>query len=356
MDDNKFSGYYCKKCNSIPLIQIIPKINNIKILTSCKCNKQYQNIDSFIKNYYFQDIDALNITSKDKNKKEFCQNNQKEKDFDIKLIIDKFNKAKEKLYKEGLELKNKIIDFYQRKIDKINEVYNSYIINNNKIILLIEQIIKSYQLITDNQTSIKNINNNCLFNENNKARKLMNDNFNLEKTFEMIVEYFKEEYIFSDTCIKEGFEIKSFFYNKNSVKCLIEMGNNICAASLNNDPNIILFDLNNLNEAKIAFKAHQRKISWIDNNLITCGDNGEIKIWPVINQNFISERLKSNENEEGTFYKANKLIYFDIKAILIYKSEDKEMEKIEKMIEIKDNEFLAFSPKRIFLYKYIINN
>ena len=51
--NEKFSGYYCKKCNFIPFIQIIPKEKNIKIFSSCKCRKQYENIDSFIKICYY---------------------------------------------------------------------------------------------------------------------------------------------------------------------------------------------------------------------------------------------------------------------------------------------------------------
>ena len=54
--NEKYSGFYCKKCNFIPLIQIIPKEKNIKIFSSCKCRKQYEDIDSFIKNKYHKNI------------------------------------------------------------------------------------------------------------------------------------------------------------------------------------------------------------------------------------------------------------------------------------------------------------
>ena len=65
MDKSKFSGYFCKKCQTIPLIQIIPSENNINIFSSYKYNKKYRIIDSFIKNNYYKDIIEINKISKD---------------------------------------------------------------------------------------------------------------------------------------------------------------------------------------------------------------------------------------------------------------------------------------------------
>ena len=50
METKKYSGFYCKKCNSIPLFHIINKENKIKIYNVCHCSKQYETQDSFIKN------------------------------------------------------------------------------------------------------------------------------------------------------------------------------------------------------------------------------------------------------------------------------------------------------------------
>ena len=49
MEQKKYSGYYCNKCNYIPLIKIIQTNNEIKVYSSCKCKKQYTNIESFLK-------------------------------------------------------------------------------------------------------------------------------------------------------------------------------------------------------------------------------------------------------------------------------------------------------------------
>jgi len=117
MKINKYSGYYCQKCNLIPLIQIIPQKNNIKIFSSCKCNKQYQNIESFIKKYYKKDVVDINKISKESNINEYYKykKNNEENKVDINLIINKLNKAKEKIKNEGREIKDRIIEIYEKK-------------------------------------------------------------------------------------------------------------------------------------------------------------------------------------------------------------------------------------------------
>ena len=47
------------------------------------------------------------------------------------------------------------------------------------------------------------------------------------------------------------------------------------------------------------------------------------------------------------------MINLNLNPISIYKSEKNKLTKIEKMINIKDNQFLVVSTKSIFLFKYI---
>ena len=221
-------------------------------------------------------------------------------------------------------------------------------------------MIKSYQLINDNSSNIKNFINNCNFNEQNKAKNLLNNNFTMLETFHNdIKNYFQNEYIISKSSIKEGFEINSLFYIKNSVKCFIGIDNNLCASCFNNYPNIILFNLNNLHEEKISFKAHLQKTNWIiesnKNNLITCGDDGLIKIWPIINENTFSENIKTIDNREKPYLRGNKIININLNPIYEYKLDNNKISKIEKMIHLKENKFIAFTGKNVFLFKYMIN-
>ena len=355
MEEKKNSIYYCIKCKQIPIIQIVPHERHVKIFSSCNCNKKFKSIDSFLNN-----DNNKNIKDNNKISKELINNNdkiQKNDKLGIDLIIDKFNRIKTIFYKDGNELKNKIIGIFQKKIEEINEVYNNYISNNNKIILIIEKLIKSYQIIKDNPTFIRNILNNCNFNDPNKAKILLNKHYsNIETCFSEIKNYFNKEYIISNSSIKEGFDINYFFYDAHSVKCFIELDNNICASCLKNSPNIILLGLDKLNKEKILLKADSKAINWMiksnQNNLITCGNDCSIKIWPTLNEQLIMEKIKLNKNK---ILGKEKTKFIDLEPIFVYKSDIHEINKIEKMINLKGKQFLAISKISIFLFEYVIN-
>ena len=210
----KYSGYYCQKCNLIPLIKIIPQNNNIKIFSSCKCHKQYQNIETFIKNNYKKDIVDLNKISKESIINEYYKykNNKEENKKDINLIINEFNQVKDIIIEDGKEIKNIIIETYQKKINEINQIYDKFIENNNKIILIIEQMIKSYQLISDNQSNILNLLNNSCFYKKNKIKFLLNDYNSLDSLLKEAENYFNEEFIIMNSSKLEGFENKYLMF------------------------------------------------------------------------------------------------------------------------------------------------
>ena len=135
MSEKQYSGYYCNKCNYIPLIKIIPKNNDIKVFSSCKCNKQYESIESFFKNKYRNNI--ANIDQIIKESPNNSHNQIKIEESKLKLIIDKFNKEKSKIIEEGINIKNQLIDIFNKKIEEINEMYLKYSEKNNKIILIL---------------------------------------------------------------------------------------------------------------------------------------------------------------------------------------------------------------------------
>ena len=103
IDKSKYDGYFCKKCNSIPIIQIIPKKTNTKILSACKCHKQYENIESFIKNKSLKNkIEISRISN------EPISNFLKETNINLDSVKTKFEKAKKELSQNADELKNKL--------------------------------------------------------------------------------------------------------------------------------------------------------------------------------------------------------------------------------------------------------
>ena len=114
--------------------------------------------------------------------------------------------------------------------------------------------------------------------------------------------------------------------------------------------------MNDLNsKLKICFKAHSGNVNWIiktnKNNLISCGDDGIIKIWPLISENIFSEIDKSQTDE-----KSPNLINYKLNPIYEYQSDFKEMNTIKKMINITDNSFLALSDTCIFLFSYSLKD
>ena len=361
MEISKYSGYYCQKCNLIPLIQIIPQQNNIKIFSSCKCHKQYQSIEAFIKKNYKNDIVDINKISKESLINEYYKykNKKEENKVDINFIINKLNQAKDKIRKEGMEIKERIIEIYQRKINEINQLYDNYIKKNNNIILVIEQMIKSYQLINDNQSNIYNLLNNCSFNDKNKSKNLLKNYITLDSLFKNAENYFNEELIILNSSKSEGFENKYLFFSNNSIRTFIELDGGICASCSNNQSNIYLYNLNDLNYENYSFKAHLKEVNWIiksnKNNIISCSDDGIIKIWPIITTSFLL-KIKSNISEEKDLkvYKTKKVNDISLKPLYEIEFVDEDTIIIEKMINLKDDKFAACSKANVFIFKYII--
>ena len=57
-----FSGFYCKKCNVIPLIRLnIFDKKNINFTAKCKCNTKFLTYDKLYNNYYSKNIEQKKI-------------------------------------------------------------------------------------------------------------------------------------------------------------------------------------------------------------------------------------------------------------------------------------------------------
>ena len=350
--EENYSGFLCKKCNFIPFIQIIPRKNKIKIFSSCNCCKHYEDIDVFTKNKYQKNIKDKNRINKKPNFKYFNKNEEK---INIEGIINNLNVTKEALNKNAIKIKDEIIGLYKMRIEEIKNLYENYTKNNNKIALLLEQLINSYKSFKDNLSNTQNILNNCSF---NKTSQNFCYNFynstreNLESLFKIAENYFNNNYIITNTSIKEGFNKKYFSYNPNHVINFIELENNLCAACFNKNPEITIYDLTSREKEKFSYVAHLNYVNWIiyssDNNLISCGSDGFIKIWPNINEQFqIGNSLKVTNNTK-------KRKFITLNPIYVYKCENKEMKGIIKMIGLSGNRFIAANHAYVFLFKYTI--
>ena len=350
-DKSKYDGYFCKKCNSIPLIQIIPKDNITRILSACKCHKQYENIETFIQNKSLKEkIDINKISNQPIN------NFFKETEIDIKTIKQKFEKAKNDLLQSSNELKNKLIKLYKEKIKEVDELYNKYIKRNNIIIEVLEKIIESNELIKNNPSNIQNLLNNCIFENRFRINSLLETfKTNLEEISKKLGNYFKQELIVSHSIIDKSIKKEKLTDNFYcAINNFIEIDDNICAWCSKYKSYISIMSPFTKDSYILIFTAHIKYINCMMkancNNLISSGDDGFIKIWPLIDTEFINLNLKKGKND----IKSNKVIDINIEPILRYSNEYKDMKKLEKLINLKDNQFLAHSTQTIFLFKYSI--
>jgi hypothetical protein len=256
------------------------------------------------------------------------------------------------------EIKEQMNDYIKLKDpEKLNDKYEKYLTINNRIISIIEQFFDSYKKLKDNQSIILNILNNSSFNTNFKKTP---NNYLIKSSpdfyYEKCIKYYRNEYIISETSIPEQLKEKFYWSPSNTVTCFLELSNKIYASNVRKNPNILLYNLNDLNsKLKICFKAHSGNVNWIiktnKNNLISCGDDGIIKIWPLISENIFSEIDKSQTDE-----KSPNLINYKLNPIYEYQSDFKEMNTIKKMVNITDNSFLALSDTCIFLFSYSLKD
>ena len=358
MNDKKYSGYFCNKCNFIPLIKIIPKKNNIKIFSSCKCHKQYENIESFMKNKYKKDIiDLGQITNESPNN---YQNEMNYEKTNLDAIIQKFKNEKSQIIEEGVIIKSKLIDIFNKKINEINQMYQKYSDKNNKIILFLEQLVQSYELLKNNKSNIINILNNCRLKENKKINYFQKYK-DLETLTKDIENYFCNKYIISNLDNSISFENLNSYYSPKKIKNLIELNENICAYCSEINDKISLIDLKGFQKEIFTFKAHNTNVEYViksnKNNIISYGNDNNIKIWPNIYRDFLS-KLKDNnvnKNEKNINIYKEKEILFYLNPIIEYNI--KINENLVKLIHLKDNRFLVMLKNNIFLlFKYSLNN
>jgi len=238
-------------------------------------------------------------------------------------------------------------------------MYDKYIEKNSKIILVIEQMIKSYQLISDNQSNIYNILNNCCFNEENKSKIILKNYDTLDLLSKDVKNYFNEEFIILHNSKTEGLENKYLFFCQ-PIKTFIELDESVCASCSNCQSKINLYDLSNPKNEIYSFKAHLEDINWIiksnKNNIISCGEDGLIKIWPKITKNlFVKKNSTSSEKKDLKGYINKKVNDIFLNPIYETKFEHKDIIKIKKMLNLKNDKFIAFSNSTIFIFRYIID-
>ena len=146
-------------------------------------------------------------------------------------------------------------------------------------------------------------------------------------------------------------------------RIITQLDDDICASCSKKDNNIVIYDLKNDIKEKIILKAHIKYIySMIksdSNNIISIGDDGLIKVWPLIKKFMLLETKKKfdieNKNKVKLYYSYSntfKTIELNLNPILSINYDLKLNQKIEKMLNLKNKCFLTSTKEIITLYNY----
>ena len=336
MEDKLYEGFYCEKCQLIPLIQIIPKENNISIFSSCNCHKQIQKLETFKKNYYKKNISIEKI----REPKLLTQDISKPK-YDVTGLYKKFSTLKQEFKPCCKNLKDKLIISYKEKIKKITEMYEKYEKINSAIESLISLLFDGYESLKNNINTIKNIINNTEF--NNKYKYVSID-------YNSIVSFYQNEFFIK--CPDYQLQSVTSFYNycsevNNFIDYKISETNEYYGVAPM-EIGITLYDLNT-NKKILCFHAHSKKINWItqtiDGNIISCSDDCLIKIWPILNnKNIIKFKSEPSKTEK-----------IELSPLYEYKI-DQKLLKMEILNIDKKNYLFAHSNYNFYLFEFYIDN
>lgn len=148
-----FSGFFCKKCNIIPLIRLnILDSKNMNFTVKCKCNTKFLTYDKLYNNYYSKNIEPKNIINAKileeikEDKEPILQR--------IEEIVSTIRNNNDKLIK----IKNKFTDYTNSFINEINNAINKLINIYENIEKTSLIFIDSYKTIKTNYSNITNIN------------------------------------------------------------------------------------------------------------------------------------------------------------------------------------------------------
>ena len=320
------SLFICRKCNSVPLVEIVPKESDLKILITCKCNKQKLIKKEIFYKYYYNDNHMdIDINKKIENEK-------------FKKLLDKYE-----------EFKNHFMNNYQKIKEKINNLLNNIlqqteiVIEKNKkyneeIDKIIQILIKNYELNPHNEINKENIMKNIHMNPYMNFKEFDFREFdknitNINKTIQL---YFKYNYLIS----LNKYEIIQSIRKEDLI---IHLDKNIFA-SLKKNEYINIFDIDNLsNNIKI------KKENSLDNILI---DEKKRYLISLENDHFIKFRslneIMNNLSNEN--YKQKEHIGISPIFIIEHSSQ------IKNLINLENNLLGLFDENNINIYKYNIEN
>ena len=315
---SKFANFYCSKCENF-YCEKDKKIDEIK-------ENHFLVLIKNIDNFCFKNNSLL---------ANFCKNDE------ICLCpLCEHNFEHEIVPLQKLLIKNEKLDFFEKKLDEIKNIFNTNEIKFNlKILNELEKILNFYlNQIKNIKNQFNNnksnnyylffkdlinsykfkINNNCInYNIINNLTNNFNQNFILNSNEKILSNLFEELIIKLQKLEKKYSEMKNNFLNEEfnikKTKFINEINYIDCIYCLKvtNDKRIliggkssILFVLNNNFNIDLKIDNKKNNLNFIEqiknknNNFILCFEN-EIRIIKIINKNFyILQEIKNAHNNQ----------------------------------------------------------
>ena len=317
MDSDSF---YCLKCETIPLIELAPKENELKILTTCQCHRQLLKAKSFFRFYYNPD----KVQLKPEEHKDNSQNN-------IIKLIKNYQDYKDKFFNNSNRIKQEVINIYTKAIQRIEQAFDINKKINEKIDKIIQILIKAYNSNSFELINKKNIILNLQLNTNINIGSLNYDY--ISSTVNTITNYFQNNYII----MSKSFQMTNNF---NNTKEIVEIKRDLYAIKFQDK--YIKIMKNKINNKWISLisdiEISKLLIDRNNNLLISLDKQQSIKFWDISE---IEKRY--NDSDENEF----------VKIIPLY--EFRHDNKILELIVMENNILCGCEDKTLFTYKYDIN-
>ena len=333
-----FSGFYCKKCNIIPLIRLnILDNKNINFTVKCKCNTKFLTYDKLYNNYYSKNIEQKTIIN-EKIIEERKENREPilEK---IEEILSTIRYNNDKL----IIFKNKFIDYMNSYINEINNSINKIISISENIEKISLIFIDSYKIINTNYSNITNIHfilDNQIFKIEESDINYLFNKYNCCETINNIKEFI-DEYINVNQQLKYFSKVKA-----RDILDIIILSNEL----------LLIFGKRYLyffsnKDLKIIGKIKSNSLINIGktpNNNILCLFPDCIKIYPEITYDYINSLKIENKNENEYYneYDDENKLLLDIKPLMIF--------NFNKILYWKDEKSESYKNK-FLLYNIFLN-
>ena len=213
----------------------------------------------------------------------------------INAIKETIVKAEKNLYVINTQKKNSIVAMLNNLIQKIEKAYDSNLTKNKNLITF---MISNYKIGYLKYNTHSNLLNNIDIN----FKPVDISNKTLEKAIEVLLEYFKTQFVISkqEVSLKQMENVQDYTFHKQKVNCLLLLRDGRIA-SAGNDQKIQIFDVQN-QDPPLVLNAHTSSINSLcqlpSGKLVSCSNDRTVKVLILTNQTLEIEKTITEHRSE----------------------------------------------------------